>query len=50
MPLTEYGRFYQAFAPGNPAIGRRARQWMMSPDGKQVGGGAHYGLGDARAG
>jgi CubicO group peptidase (beta-lactamase class C family) len=45
MPLAEYGRFYQAFALGNPAIGPRARQWMMSPEGKQVGGGAHYGLG-----
>ncbi len=45
MPLTQYGRFYQAFAPNNPAIGPRARAWMMSPEGKQVGGGAHYGLG-----
>jgi CubicO group peptidase (beta-lactamase class C family) len=45
MPPVDYGRFYQAFAPGNPAIGPRARAWMMSPDGKQVGGGAHYGLG-----
>lgn len=45
MPLAEYGRFYQAFAQGNPAIGPRARQWMMSPEGKQVGGGVHYGLG-----
>ena len=45
MPLAEYGRFYQAFAQGNPAIGQRARQWMMSPDGKQVGSGVHYGLG-----
>jgi CubicO group peptidase (beta-lactamase class C family) len=45
MPLEQYGRFYQAFAPGNLAIGPRARTWMMSPDGKQVGGGAHYGLG-----
>ena len=30
MPLAEYGRFYQAFAPGNPAIGPRAWQWMIS--------------------
>jgi len=45
MPLAQYGRFYQAFAPSNPAIGPRARAWMMSPEGKQVGGGAHYGLG-----
>lgn len=45
MPLADYARFYQAFAPNNPAIGLRARQWMMSPDGKEVGGGAHYGLG-----
>lgn len=45
MPLTEYGRFYQAFALGNPAIAPRSRQWMMSPEGKQVSGGAHYGLG-----
>lgn len=45
MALADYARFYEAFAPGNPAIGPRARQWMMSPDGKQVGGGAHYGLG-----
>ena len=40
------GRFYQAFALGNPAIGPQARPWMMSPDGKRVGsGGVHYGLG-----
>lgn len=45
MPLAQYGRFYQAFAPNNPAIGPRARAWMMSPEGKEVGGGAHYGLG-----
>lgn len=45
MPLADYARFYQAFAPGNPSIGSRARQWMMSPEGKQVGGGAQYGLG-----
>jgi CubicO group peptidase (beta-lactamase class C family) len=45
MPLADYGRFYQAFAAGNPAIGPAARRWMMSPEGKQVGGGAHYGLG-----
>lgn len=45
MPLADYGRFYQAFAPGNPAIGRAERAWMMSPDGKQTGGGTHYGLG-----
>jgi hypothetical protein len=45
LPLKSYGRFYQAFALGNPAIGPRARAWMMSPEGKQVGGGVHYGLG-----
>jgi len=45
MPLADYGRFYQAFALGNPAIGPQARAWMMSPVGKQVGGGVHYGLG-----
>ncbi len=50
MPLADYGRFYQAFALGNPAIGPVARAWMMSPDlistgGKTLGGGAHYGLG-----
>jgi CubicO group peptidase (beta-lactamase class C family) len=45
MPLADYGRFYQAFALGNPAIGPVSRAWMMSPDGKQVGGGVHYGLG-----
>jgi CubicO group peptidase (beta-lactamase class C family) len=45
MPLKGYGRFYQAFAPGNPAIGPIARAWMMSPKGKQVGGSVHYGLG-----
>jgi CubicO group peptidase (beta-lactamase class C family) len=45
MPIADYGRFYQAFAPDNPAIGPRARAWMMSPEGKQVGGGVHYGLG-----
>jgi CubicO group peptidase (beta-lactamase class C family) len=49
MPLGDYGRFYQAFAAGNPAnnpaIGPAARRWMMSPEGKQIGGGAHYGLG-----
>lgn len=45
MTLADYGRFYQAFAEGNPAIGPVARRWMMSPDGKAIGGGAHYGLG-----
>ena len=45
MPLADYGRFYQAFALGNPAIGPLARAWMMSPAGKQVGVGVHYGLG-----
>lgn len=45
MPLADYGRFYQAFAPGNPAIGPPERAWMMSPPGKQVGGGVLYGLG-----
>ena len=45
MPLADYGRFYQAFAAHNPAIGPRARAWMMSPEGKQVDGGVHYGLG-----
>ena len=45
MPTADYGRFYQAFALGNPAIGPQARAWMMSPQGKQVGGGVHYGLG-----
>jgi CubicO group peptidase (beta-lactamase class C family) len=45
LSTADYGRFYQAFAPGNPAIGPRARAWMMSPEGKRVGGGVHYGLG-----
>lgn len=46
MPTADYGRFYQAFAPGNPVIGPQARAWMMSPEGKRVGsGGVHYGLG-----
>lgn len=45
MSLADYGRFYQAFAIGSPAIGATARRWMMSPEGKEVGGGAHYGLG-----
>jgi CubicO group peptidase (beta-lactamase class C family) len=47
MPLADYGRFYQAFAANNPAIGPAARRWMMSPDGKTIGAGAgaHYGLG-----
>jgi CubicO group peptidase (beta-lactamase class C family) len=45
MPLADYGRFYQAFALGNPAIGPVSRAWMMSPDGKRVGNGVHYGLG-----
>jgi CubicO group peptidase (beta-lactamase class C family) len=45
MPLGDYGRFYQAFAAGNPAIGWAARRWMMSPEDKQVGGGVHYSLG-----
>jgi CubicO group peptidase (beta-lactamase class C family) len=45
MPTADYARFYQAFAPGNPAIGPQARAWMMSPEGKRVGGGVHYGLG-----
>jgi CubicO group peptidase (beta-lactamase class C family) len=41
MPLADYGRFYQAFALGNPAIGPVSRAWMMLPVGKQVGGGVH---------
>ena len=47
MSLADYGRFYQAFAEGNPAIGPVARRWMMSPEGKLVGAGSsvHYGLG-----
>jgi len=45
MPLADYARFYRAFAQDNAAIGPRARQWRMSPEGKQAGGGAHYGLG-----
>ena len=47
MSLADYGRFYQAFAEGNPAIGPVARRWMMSPEGKQIGGGSgvHHGLG-----
>ena len=47
MSLADYGRFYQAFAEGNPAIGPVARRWMMSPEGKALGrgGGVHYGLG-----
>ena len=45
MPLADYGRFYQAFALGNPAIGPAERAWMMSPEGKQTGGNVHYGLG-----
>ena len=45
MPLADYGRFYQAFAASNQAIGPAARRWMMSPENKQLGGGAHYGLG-----
>jgi CubicO group peptidase (beta-lactamase class C family) len=45
MSTADYGRFYQAFALGNPAIGPQARAWMMSPEGKRVGGGVHYGLG-----
>ena len=44
LPM-DYARFYQAYALGNPAIGPEARAWMMSPQGKQVGGGVHYGLG-----
>jgi len=40
MPLADYGRFYQAFALGNPAIGPAERAWMMSPD----GGAWTYGL------
>ncbi|MGQ0583995.1 MAG: serine hydrolase domain-containing protein [Reyranella sp.] len=45
MPLSDYVRFYQAFAANNPAIGPEARRWMMSLEGKQIGGGVHYGLG-----
>ena len=45
MPPADYARFYQAFAPNNPAIGPVSRAWMMSPEGKQLGGGVHYGLG-----
>ena len=45
MTTADYARFYQAFAPDNPAIGPQARAWMMSPEGKRVGGGVHYGLG-----
>lgn len=46
MPLADYGRFYQAYAVGNPAIGPVARQWMMHPlfAGTERTA-AHYGLG-----
>jgi CubicO group peptidase (beta-lactamase class C family) len=45
MTLADYGRFYQAFARDNPAIGPASRRWMMSPSGKQVAEGVHYGFG-----
>lgn len=45
MPLGDYGRFYQAFAQDNPAIGPVSRRWMMSAHGKEMGNGVHYGLG-----
>jgi CubicO group peptidase (beta-lactamase class C family) len=45
MTTADYARFYQAFAPDSPVLGPRARAWMMSPDGKRIGGGVHYGLG-----
>lgn len=46
MSLADYGRFYQAFVPGNRAIGDKSRRWMMAPQGKAtVGNGTHYGLG-----
>lgn len=45
MSLADYARFYQAFVPGNAAIGERSRRWMMAPAGKALGNGAHYGLG-----
>jgi CubicO group peptidase (beta-lactamase class C family) len=46
MPLADYGRFYQAFAVGNSAIGPVARQWMMNPPFARTERAAtHYGLG-----
>ena len=45
MPLSDYGRFYQAFALGNPAIGPAVARLDDVARGKQVGGGVHYGLG-----
>lgn len=46
MPLADYGRFYQAFAVDNPAIGPVARRWMMqSPFADNERAATHYGLG-----
>lgn len=45
MTLADYGRFYQAFARDNPAIGAGLRRWMMSPAGKEVSAGVHYAFG-----
>lgn len=45
MSLGDFGRFYQAFAPHNPAIGPVSRRWMMTSHGKELANGIHYGLG-----
>ena len=39
MPTADYGRFYQPFAPGNPAIGPQARAWTAIAPRLDKGGG-----------
>jgi len=41
----QYLRFHEVFGPRGPVLTRATRQWLLSPGGKEVRGGAHYGLG-----
>ncbi|HKU96816.1 MAG TPA: serine hydrolase domain-containing protein [Vineibacter sp.] len=41
----EYLRFHEVFGPRGPVLSDTTRQWMLAPDDKVAGGGAHYGLG-----
>ncbi len=41
----QYLRFHEIFSPRGAVLSGATRQWLLSPEGKAVDGGAHYGLG-----
>jgi CubicO group peptidase (beta-lactamase class C family) len=42
---TEYLRFHEVFGAQGPVLSAASRQWLLTPDGKAVSRGVHYGLG-----